>query len=50
MYGRAKLMIWPNAGAATVPPKIEPVRGSSTTTAHRSFGFVAGAKPMNEAT
>ena len=43
-------MIWPNAGAATVPPKIEPDCGSLTTTAHSSFGSDAGAKPMNEAT
>ena len=43
-------MICPKAGAATVPPKIDPLCGSSTTTAHSSFGFVAGAKPMNEAT
>ncbi len=49
-YGSAKLMIWPNAGAATVPPKIEPFCGSSTITAHSSLGCEAGAKPMNDAT
>src|SRR2546430_17199054 len=42
-------MISPKAGAATVPPKIEPVCGSSTTTAHSNFGAAAGAKPMKEA-
>ena len=35
-------MICPKAGAATVPPKIEPACGSSTTTAHSSCGFVGG--------
>ena len=44
-YGSAKDMICPKAGAATVPPKIEPDWGSSTITAHRSFGSDAGAKP-----
>src|SRR5262249_32909378 len=49
-YGSANAMICPNAGAATVPPKIDPVCGSSTITAHSSFGSDAGANPMNDAT
>ena len=42
-------MIWANAGAATVPPKMALLGSSSTTIAARRGAF-AGANPTNDAT
>jgi hypothetical protein len=42
-------MIWENAGAATVPPKMA-LLGSSSTTMEAIRGSFAGAYPTNDAT
>src|SRR6201999_189280 len=44
-YPSANSVIFFHAGAATVPPKMLPVEGSSTMTAASRRGCAAGAKP-----